>query len=78
MDGEHGRPIAVGEPANLVLVDPAARRVVHPRTQATKSGNSPYRGRELPGAVVATFLRGRPTVLGGALVTKVDDGKVLA
>ena len=74
VDDAHGRPIAVGEPANLVLVDPGARRVVDPRAQATKSVNSPYRGTELPGAVVATFLRGRPTVLGGALV----EGKVLA
>jgi dihydroorotase len=74
VDDEHGRPIAVGEPANLVLVDPAARRVVDPKAQATKSVNSPYRGMELPGAVVATFLRGRPTVLDGALV----KGKVLA
>ena len=74
VDDEHGRPIAVGEPANLVLVDPAARRVVDPRAQATKSVNSPYRGMELPGAVVATFLRGRPTVLDGVLV----KGKVLA
>ena len=64
----HGRPIAVGEPANLTLVDPAARRTVDPRTQATASPNTPYLGRELPGAVVATFLRGRATVLGGALV----------
>ena len=74
VDDSHGRPIAVGEPANLVLVDPSARRVVDPRAQATKSVNSPYRGTELPGAVVATFLRGRPTVLDGALV----EGKVLA
>lgn len=62
---DHGRPIAVGEPANLVLVDPAARRTVDPATQATKSVNSPFRGRELPGCVVATFLRGRATVLDG-------------
>ncbi|AEE46110.1 dihydroorotase [Cellulomonas fimi] len=62
---DHGRPIAVGEPANLVLVDPAARRTVDPAAQATKSVNSPYRGRELPGCVVATFLRGRATVLDG-------------
>jgi dihydroorotase len=74
VESEHGRPIAVGEPANLVLVDPAARRVVDPRAQATKSVNSPYRGLQLPGAVVATFLRGRATVLGGALA----EGKVLA
>ena len=75
VDDEHGRPIAVGEPANLVLVDPAARRLVDPRAQATKGVNSPYGGMELPGAVVATFLRGRATVLGGALV---DKGKGLA
>jgi len=62
---DHGRPIAVGEPANLTLVDPAARRTVVPEEQATASTNSPFRGRELPGQVVATFLRGRPTVLDG-------------
>jgi len=65
VDG-HGRPLAVGEPANLTLVDPAARRVVRPEAQASKSVNSPFGGRELPGRVVATFLRGRPTVLDGA------------
>ncbi|WP_448629408.1 dihydroorotase [Cellulomonas soli] len=65
---DQGRPIAVGEPANLVLVDPAARRVVVPEEQASKSVNSPMRGRELPGRVVATFLRGRATVLDGAAV----------
>ena len=63
-----GRPIAVGEPANLTLVDPAARRVVVPEQQATLSVNSPFAGQELPGKVVATFLRGRATVLDGALV----------
>jgi dihydroorotase len=62
---EHGRPIAVGEPANLTLVDPDVRRVITPEQQATKSVNSPFRGRELAGCVVATFLRGRATVLGG-------------
>ncbi len=62
---DQGRPVAVGEPANLVLVDPSARTVVDPATQATHATNSPFRGRELPGRVVATFLRGRPTVLDG-------------
>ena len=64
---DQGRPIAVGEPANLVLVDPAARRVVEPR-RASQSENNPFRGRELPGRVVATFLRGRATVLDGRSV----------
>ncbi len=61
----HGRPIAPGEPANLVLLDPAARGVVDPAALASRSRNSPYAGRELPGRVVATFLRGVPTVLDG-------------
>jgi dihydroorotase len=65
--GDQGRPLAAGEPANLVLVDPAARWVVNPSVQATKGRNSPFAGRELPGRVVATFFRGHPTVLDGAL-----------
>jgi dihydroorotase len=64
LDG-HGRPLAPGEPANLVLLDPATRAVVDPATLASRSRNSPYAGRELPGRVVATFLRGVPTVLDG-------------
>lgn len=67
---DQGRPIAVGEPANLTLVDPAARRVVVPEEQATASVNSPFGGVELPGAVVATFLRGRATVLDGRPVER--------
>ncbi|MCF6734232.1 dihydroorotase [Blastococcus sp. KM273129] len=62
---DHGRPIAPGEPANLVLVDPAARAAVDPAALASRSRNSPYAGRELPGRVVATFLRGTATVLDG-------------
>jgi dihydroorotase len=60
-----GDPIAAGSPANLVLIDPDARRVVDPRALASKSRNTPYAGRELPVRVVHTFLRGRPTVLDG-------------
>lgn len=58
-----GRALEVGEPANVVLVDPAATRLVVPTEQATASANSPFGGQELPGQVVATFLRGRATVL---------------
>jgi dihydroorotase len=61
----HGRPLAVGEPANVVVYDPSATRVVDPSDTASLSRNTPYAGRELPGRVVATFLRGRPTVLDG-------------
>ncbi|MFI0896392.1 dihydroorotase [Streptomyces sp. NPDC020983] len=64
----HGRPVAPGEPANLVLVDPAYRGTVNPAGFASRSRNTPYAGRELPGRVVATFLRGRATVMDGKLV----------
>jgi dihydroorotase len=66
-DAAQGRPLAVGEPANLVLVDPAATRVVDARELASLSRNTPFEGMTLPGRVVATFLRGRPTVLDGKL-----------
>jgi dihydroorotase len=61
----HGRPLAPGEPANLLLLDPTTRVTVDPAALASRSRNSPYAGRELPGRVVATFLRGVPTVLDG-------------
>ena len=64
---EHGRPLAVGEPANVVLYDPDAARTVVPGDTASLSRNTPYAGHELPGRVVATFLRGVPTVLSGEL-----------
>lgn len=60
-----GRPLESGSPANIVLVDPAARWVVEPAALAGRSRNTPYTGRELPARVVATFLRGRATVLDG-------------
>jgi dihydroorotase len=60
-----GRPLSVGAPANLVLIDPAARTIVDPSTSASKSRNTPYAGRELPVRVVHTFLRGNPTTLDG-------------
>ena len=51
----------------MTLVDPSASRVVDPADSASLSRNTPYRGMTLPGAVVATFLRGKPTVLDGKL-----------
>ena len=56
-----GRPLAVGEPANLVLVDPAARSVVDGARSASLSRNNPWHARDLPDPVVATFWAGRET-----------------
>ncbi|MFC6286522.1 dihydroorotase [Nocardioides sp. GCM10027113] len=64
---DHGQGVVEGAPANLVLHDPTARRVIDPTESASLSRNTPYRGMELPGRVMATFLRGRPTVLDGKL-----------
>ncbi|MFF5257461.1 dihydroorotase [Actinomadura viridis] len=62
-----GRPLEAGSPANITLYDPAPRRAVDPFAMTSKSRNTPYAGMELPGRVVATFLRGKPTVLEGKL-----------
>jgi dihydroorotase len=56
-----GRPLAVGEPANVVLIDPAARAVVDRTNSASLSRNNPWHGRELPDPVVATIWKGRIT-----------------
>jgi dihydroorotase len=66
---DQGRPLEEGEPANIILVDPAARWTVDPSAMATMGRNSPFRGMELPGKVVATFFKGHPTVLDGKLST---------
>jgi dihydroorotase len=67
-DQRHGCPIAAGFPASLVLYDPEPVRLVDPAEHASRSRNSPFAGMKLPGRVVATFLRGEPTVLDGRLV----------
>jgi dihydroorotase len=66
---EQGRPIAVGEPANLVLVDSDAYWTVEPAALASKSRNTPFAGRSVPGRVRATFLRGRATTRDGTVLT---------
>jgi dihydroorotase len=58
---DQGRNLAVGEPANLVLVDPTTRAVVDRGDSASRSRNNPWHGRELPDPVVATVWAGRVT-----------------
>jgi dihydroorotase len=58
---DQGRSLAIGEPANLVLVDPTARAVVDRGDSASRSRNNPWHGRELPDPVVATVWAGRVT-----------------
>ena len=57
---DQGRPIAEGEPANLLLLDPQVSWTVRGADLASLSSNTPFEGMPLPGRVVHTFLRGVP------------------
>lgn len=65
IDDRHGRPIAVGEPANLAIFDPDLTWDVDPGTLASKSRNSPYAGRRVHGRVRHTVFEGRAVVVDG-------------
>ena len=58
---DQGRPIAVGEPANLVLVDPQSPWTARGEEMASKASNTPYEGIEFSARVTATWLRGNQT-----------------
>ena len=58
---DQGRPLTVGEPANLTLVDPDRRAIVDRDASASLSRNNPWHGRDLPDPVVATWWAGRQT-----------------
>jgi dihydroorotase len=62
-----GRGLAVGAPANLVLVDPAADVTVDRDASLSLSRNNPWHGRTFGAAVHATYLRGRATSGPGVL-----------
>ncbi|MFZ9629287.1 MAG: dihydroorotase [Ilumatobacteraceae bacterium] len=62
----HGRPVEVGEPANLTVFDATEQWVVTATDLASKSRNTPYAGRAVTGRV-------RHTVFAGEVV--VDSGR---
>ncbi|MDZ4265173.1 MAG: dihydroorotase [Mycobacterium sp.] len=62
---DQGRPLEVGEPANLTVVDPAATWTVTGPALASRSDNTPYEDMELPAVVTATLLRGKVTARDG-------------
>ena len=61
----HGRPIRVGEPANLTAFDPRVEWEVVPARLASKSRNTPYVGTPLRGRVRHTIFDGRLVVSDG-------------
>jgi dihydroorotase len=54
-----GGSLAPGGPADVVLIDPAARWVVDPETFFSKSRNTPFAGRQLVGRAEVTIVRGQ-------------------
>lgn len=66
---DQGRPLEVGEPANVTVIDPTAMWTVSGPGLASRSDNTPYQDMVLPAVVTATLLRGTVTA---------RDGKVRA
>lgn len=62
---DQGRPLEVGEPANLTVVDPQGSWVVTGEQLASRSANTPFEAMTLPATVTATLLRGRVTARDG-------------
>lgn len=63
----HGRPLAVGEPAHIVIINPNQSREVVPDQLASLSSNTPYAGMTLPVSVTDVFFNGVHQVKGGVL-----------
>ena len=64
---DQGRPLEVGEPANLTVVDPSVRWTVSGPALASRSDNTPYEDMDLPATVTVTMLRGRITARDGKI-----------
>lgn len=62
---DHGRPLQVGEPANLTVIDPDASWTVAGADLASRSDNTPFESMSLPATVTATLLRGKVTARDG-------------
>ncbi len=62
---DQGRPLEVGEPANLTVIDPDSSWTVTGPALASRSDNTPYEEMVLPAVVTATMLRGRVTARDG-------------
>jgi dihydroorotase len=69
--------LAPGSDADFVLVDLCAKRVLQDDQVLSKAGWTPYVGREVHGAVVATYLRGQLVAKDGRCVTPPGTGKFI-
>ena len=65
---QQGQEIAANQPANLILIDPAATWQVNPKSLHSKSKNTPFCGMELPTTVIDVFYNGKQVVANRKLV----------
>jgi len=66
--GVPGGRLAVGDPADITLVDPQETWTVEPDDFFSKGRNSPFRGWRLTGRVRATIVAGRTVFQNGVIV----------
>ena len=70
--------LAPGADADITLIDPARRRRLADADVVSKAGWTPYAGREVIGAPVMTFVRGRLVARDGRVVAEPGWGRFLA
>lgn len=70
---DQGRPIEVGEIANLALVDPSASWTVTGKGLASIADNTPFEAMTFSAKVTTTLLRGRITARDGVTRSKVGE-----
>lgn len=59
--GLPGGELGVGSPADVVVIDPQAAWTVDPARMRSKSANTAFAGRELPGRALLTVCGGEVT-----------------
>ncbi|CAB4778120.1 unannotated protein [freshwater metagenome] len=64
---DHGQKIAIGNLANLTVINPSQSYRVDRDLVASRSRNTPFHEMDLQGVIAATFYRGQPTYLNGKL-----------
>ena len=64
---DHGRALAVGDPAHITLIDPSAEVTVDRDESVSLSRNNPWHGHTFKGGVAATVYAGRVTYRDGVV-----------
>ena len=69
---DQGGPVTEGSAANLTVFDPAAEWTVDPAAFASKSRNTPFKGRKVKGKILYTVFGGNLVVRNGAIAPEYE------